>query len=613
VGGHRARAEPGVSTIARRALLAGTAALPLAARAAAQRESAARAEKVLRYAFNFAETGFDPPRVSDESSIAVIAHIFEAPLTYDWLADPVKLVPQTAAALPEASEDFKHWVVALRPGIYFSEHAAFEGKPRELVAADYVYSIKRLFDPQMRTEHLYLWETAQILGLAELRQRVIASKAPFPYDEPVAGLRVLDRYRFAFRLAAPAPRFAHLLANTSICSALAREVVERHADDPNAHPVGTGPFMLAQWRRASRVVLVRNPRFREQRFSADPPEGHADAQAIARHLQGARAPLLDRIEFDVIEEAQPRWLAFLRGDHDAIELPTNFAPQAMPGGRLAPYLAQRGVWARRELSPSISHTYFNFNDPLVGGYHAPKVALRRAVALAYSAERELRIVRGGQGVIAHSMIPPHCYGYEAAFASEMGRPSPARARALLDVYGYADRDGDGYRETPEGRPLVLRMAFTPTQRSRQLSELWQKCLRDIGVRIEFEFAPFGELIRRGLAGTLMTWGYIWSAGAPDGDFFLGLAYGPNAGQSNDAHFKLAAFDRLYERQRVLPDGPERAALMRQAQRLMLAYVPYISHFHPVTTDLAQPHLLGLLRHPFNRDRWRWMDVLPPLS
>jgi ABC-type transport system substrate-binding protein len=603
----------------RRALLAAGAAGALgatwpqlpAAMASGERTAGQRAgEKVLRYAFNIAETGFDPPRVSDEASIAVLCHIFEAPLTYDWLASPVKLAPLTAAALPEASEDFKRFVVTLRPGIFFADDPAFEGRPRELVAADYVYSIKRLFDPALRTEHLYQWENLQLLGLAELRRRAIAQKVPFPYDEPVPGLQVLDRYRFAFRLAQPVPRFAHHLANTSICGAVAREVIERYADDPNAHPVGTGPFMLASWRRASRTVLVRNPRFREQRFAADPAPGDAAAQAIAQHLQGARAPLLHRIEFDVIEESQPRWLAFLRGEHDAIELPTNFAPQAMPAGRVAPYLAARGVWGRRELSPSIAHTYFNFNDALVGGYAPQQVALRRAIALAYDAQEEIRRVRGGQGIAAHSMIPPHCYGYEAAFASEMGRPSASRARALLDVYGYADRDGDGFRETPEGRALVLRMAFTPNQRSRQISELWEKRLRAVGLRIQFEFAPFGELIRRALAGALMSWGYTWSAGSPDGDFFLGLAYGPNSGQSNDAHFKLAAFDRLYERQKALPDGPERAALMREAQRLMLAYVPYIPHLHPVVTDLAYGHLRGLLRHPFNRDRWRWMDVMP---
>ena len=124
------------------------------------------------------------------------------------------------------------------------------------------------------------------------------------------------------------------------------------------------------------------------------------------------------------------------------------------------------------------------------------------------------------------------------------------------------------------------------------------------MKLQADFAPFGELIRRSLAGQLMMWGFSWSAGAPDADFFLGLAYGPNADQSNDARFRLAAFDRLYERQRILANGPARQALISEATRLMLAYVPYIPHVHAVYIDLAQPGVSGFVRHPFTAERWR---------
>ena len=130
----------------------------------------------------------------------------------------------------------------------------------------------------------------------------------------------------------------------------------------------------------------------------------------------------------------------------------------------------------------------------------------------------------------------------------------------------------------------------------------------IGIAIRFEVAPFGELIKRSLAGPLMLWGYTWSAGAPDGDFFLGMAYGPNANQSNDARFRLPAFDRLYARQHALPDGPERLALMREATKLMLAQMPYIARFHTITTDLTQPRVRGYRRHPFTSDWWRFTDI-----
>ena len=558
-------------------------------------------------AFNFAETGFDPPRVGDQSSIRVIAHIFEPPLTYDPLARPAVLVPLTAARMPEVSADFRRFVVTLRRGILFADDPAFGGRPRELVAADYVYTLKRYYDPAIRTEHLYTFENTKMLGLSELRRQALQSRTPFPYDTEVAGLRVLDRYRFEVVLADPAPRFVHLLAGWTV-GAVAREVVQAHADDPMAHPVGTGPFMLAQWRRASRIVLVRNPRFREQRFATVGAGSEPRLQAAAQRLAGERAPLLDRVEIDIVEEAQPRWLAFLRGEHDVLTLPPAFGELAMPGGRLAPFLARQGVRAERTLSPATAHTFFNCDDPLVGGIAPEKVALRRAIMLAFDSAEEARLVLHGQAEPAHGMIPPHCWGHDTRLKSEMGTPSAARARALLDLYGYADRDGDGWREQPDGRPLLLRRAFQPDRRSRAASELWLKRLKAVGLRVQFEFAPFGEQIKRALAGQLMMWGFIWSAPSPDGDFYLGLAYGPNAEQSNDARFRLAAFDRLYERQRVLPDGPERLALMQQAHRLMLAYVPYIAHNHPIETELLHAHVQGPLRRPFGSDWWRWLSV-----
>jgi ABC-type transport system substrate-binding protein len=589
------------------AALLGTAPVLTAARPGAAARSGGRA-RTLRLAMNTAESGFDPPRVGDATSIMVVSHIFEAPLAWDPLARPAKLVPRTAEALPEVHDDYTRWVFTIRRGIHFADDPVFQGQPRELTAADYVYTIKRLYDPAITTEHLYQWENAGLLGMSELRRRALQRREPFNYDEPVPGLRALDRYRFELRLSRPAPRFAALFTSPVIAGAVAREVVEAYAADPMAHPVGTGPFRLAQWRRASRIVLERNPNFREQRFVGHPAEGDADAQAEARRLAGARAPLLDRIEIDIIEEVQPRWLAFLGGEHDFLDLPPVFADLAIPGGQLAPFLQRQGVQQRRSVTAAITHTFFNFDNPVVGGYTAEKVALRRAIALAWDDSEHIRLLTRGQAIVAHSMIPPHCYGYDPALRSEMGAGDLPRAKALLAMHGYLDRDGDGWRELPDGSRLELRLAFPPDQRSRLTSEIWLKRLTALGVRVRFEVAPFAELIKRALAGQLMMWGFIWSAGDPDGDFFLSLAYGPNAEQNNDARFRLPAFDALYERQRSLPDGPERLALMQQANKLMLAYVPYLAHNHPVQTDLTHAHVRMPPRSPFARDWFVWADV-----
>jgi ABC-type transport system substrate-binding protein len=582
--------------------------LPALAQPVRAAPGAAPAARVLRVSLQTAEAGFDPVRVGDESSFRVIAHILESPLSFDPLANPVTLVPRTAARMPEIDADFRHCVLTLKPGIFFGDDPVFQGRPRELTAADYVYTIKRFFDPVLRSEHLFTWEGLKIVGMAALRQRALDGKKPLDYDTEVPGLRVIDRYRFELKLEQPAPRIAFNFTSPITCGAVAREVVEAYAADPMAHPVGTGPFRLAQWRRGSRIVLEKNPRFRREVFAGEPAEGDTQAQAIAKQLKGATAPLLDRIEIDIVLEDQPRWLAFLGGEHDLLRLPASFGAKALPGGKLAPYLVKQGLRVRRQAVPSIAHTFFNCTDKTVGGMAPGNVALRRAIALAYDSESEIALAYGGQATLAHSMIPPLCYGHEADLRGELGRARPARAKALLDLHGYLDRNGDGLREHPDGRPLQLLISFPQDQRSRLISELWLRRLKAIGIDAKFEFQTFAELIRKSLAGQIMMWGFQWGASAPDGDQFLALAYGPNADQSNDARFALPEFDRLYEAQRVLPDGPERLALMRRATRTMLAWMPYIPHSYRIESDLMHPQVYGIVRQPFTSDWWRWTGV-----
>ena len=597
----------------RRRLLQGSAAwLAAAPRSPAEAANEPRKPNTLRVAFNVAETGFDPPQIGDTNSMTVAASIFESPLTYDHVARPVKLRPQTAAAMPEVSADFTSFTVRIRPGIFFADDPAFRGKRRELVAQDYVYSVKRFYDPRLNAENVYVFENAKVLGLSELRATARRAKTRFDYDREVEGIRALDRYTFRVRLAAPNPRFEYVLA-TTLMGAVAREVVEKYGDAIGAHPVGTGPFRLGAWRRASRIELVRNPGFREQFFDGVAAPGDVQAQRVAAELKGARLPLLERIDISVITEDQPRWLAFVEGALDLIELPNAFVPIAVPNDRLAPHLARNGVRLQRALQADMSMTYFNMDDALVGGNSPDKVALRRAVALAYDGAQANLLLRHGQAVLAQSTLTPFTSGYSESYRSEMSKHSRAEAMALLDVFGYVDANGDGWREQPGGAPLVLRLASLPDQRSRRQNELWRKYLAGVGVRMEFDVATWPDLLKKSRAGSLMMWSFSWVAASPDGGFFLGIGYGPNASESNDAHFSLPEFDRLFERQNTLPDGPERDALMRQASRLLVAYMPYKVHAHNIVNDLQQPWVRGHWRHPFMRDAWRYVGVDAPLA
>lgn len=594
----------------RRFLLApGATALAAGAPGAEARGPEAQgAVKTLRVAFPIAETGFDPPQVQDTYSRTVIGHIFEAPLAYDYLARPATLRLRTAATMPQLAADSRSMIIRIQPGIYFQDDPAFKGKPRELVAEDYVYSWKRLYDPRWKSLVLYVLENAGLLGLGELRAAALKTRRPFDYDTRVEGLHTLDRYTLQLRFAAPNPRFIYNLTDSSALGAVAREVVEAYGDEIMAHPVGTGPFRLAQWRRGSRIVLERNPGFREVIYDFAAPNDAPDLAAEAALLQGRRLPLVDRVEVSIIEESQPRWLAFMRGDLDVFDVPIDFVPLAAPNGQRAPFLARRGIRMRLTSMSDITLSYFSMNHPVVGGYTPEKVALRRAVGLSFNRDEYVRLLYGGQGVTAQSPIAPGTFGYDSTLTTEAGEYSPARAQALLDIFGYVDRDGDGWREQPDGSALELEIASSSSQLDRKQNEVWRRSLDAIGIKTKFKVAPWPELLKLSSAGKLMIWGYGWQLTEPDSDTIVGMAYGPNKNQTNDSHFDLAAFNKLYEQQRALPDGPERKALLLEATRLMVAYMPYLLHLHRVVADLSQPWVIGFRRHPLTTATWTYVDV-----
>jgi len=567
------------------------------------------AQKVLRYAFRVAETGFDPAQYSDLYSNTIMANIFEAPLAFEYLARPVRLKPNTAAEMPAVSADFRTFKVRIRPGIYFADDPAFGGKKRELTAQDYVYTLKRFYDPRWKSPKLYGFENEEILDLPALRQEALKPGGRFDYDRDVRGVRALDRYTFEIRLAKPSPRFVYSLADPASMGAVAREVVEAYGDKVGEHPVGTGPYRLSEWKRSSRMVLVRSPSYRGELYAEAPPAEFPALRAAAERLKGRKMPMIERVEVSIIEENQPRWLAFLGGEHDLLEeMPADFANIAIPNNQLAPNLEKMSLTMDRYKRADLVLTYFNMNDPVVGGNAPEKVALRRAVSLAYNQGEEIRLVRRGQAIIAQGPVPPETFGYDPAFKSEVGDFDPARAKALLDMYGYADRDGDGWRELPDGSPLVLEYATQPDQQSRQLNEQWKKDMARIGIRIRFAIAKWPEQLKQARAGKLMMWGYGWSAGSPDSDGFVGLAYGPNGGQSNLARTSLPDFDRLYEQQKVMPDGPERREILQQLARIMVAYMPYKLHAHRTFTDMTHPWVVGAKRNIFVRDFWKYVDI-----
>jgi ABC-type transport system substrate-binding protein len=581
---------------------------------AAAQQASAEPAKVLRIAFRTAETGFDPAKINDIYSTAVTGHIFEALYAYDHLARPAKIRPNLADGMPQVSADFKTWTVRLKRGIYFADDPVFKGAKREVTAKDIVYAYQRIADPVNKSPNWGVIDASGgFVGLAEVRKAGLDAKQPFDYDAPLEGLKALDRYTVQFKLRAPRPRLLEILCGPEVYGAQAREVVEHYGDKIAEHPVGTGPFRLKQWRRSSLIVLERNPQFREQLYDAEPAADDAWGQQMLARFKGRKLPMVDEVRISIIQEAQPFWLAFLNAEIDSATgktgaVPGEFVLQAAPHGKLAPHLAKRGLQMRRQANPDSAYVYFNMEDPVVGGYTPDKVALRRAIGLATNIDKLIRIGYRGQAIPAQSVIVPHTSGYDAGFKSEMGDFDPVRARALLDLYGYLDRDGDGWRERPDGSPLVIDRASQADQVSREFESMWKKDMGDIGLRTKSSIGQWPEQLKSARAGKLQVWALGGSATAPDGLGSLMRFDSTQWGGQNFARFKNAEFDALYQQLSAAPDGPERDALFRQAKLIAAAYMPYKGNVHRISTDLWHPWVIGFQRPLFWQNWFHMVDI-----
>jgi ABC-type transport system substrate-binding protein len=582
--------------------------------AAAAPAAHAAAQKILRYAFESAETGFDPAELSDLYSRDIASNIFDAPLRFAYLAAPGTLEPSTADGMPEVSNNYQTFTIRIKKGIYFTADPAFNGKRRELTAEDYVYSYKRIFDPHWNSPTYDTFATVGVLGMDALRAQALKS-GHFDYDRPVEGLRALDRYTFQFKLGTPAPRFLQNLADASLMGAVAREVVEKYGDGIMEHPVGTGPFRLVEWRRSSFLALERNPDYRTDIFNATPDPNDPDAQKIARELRGRRLPLIDRVEISIIEEGQPRWLSFLNGEADFLYMmPRDMADLALPNGRPAPNLVKKHIQIERAPQIDVAFLVYNVDNPIVGGYTPDKIALRRAIALGYDTAETIRTLYKFQAFEAQSLIMPGEYGYDAALRTENGLSSVARAKALLDEYGYVPHRGASWRDNPDGSPLVIEISTEPDQRSRTMDEIFKKSLDALDIRCSFKVAQWPDQLKAARAGNFMVWLLGQSAANPDPSDAMKLAYGPSSGAYNLSRFKLPAFDALYLQQNQMPDGPQRLLILRQMTALLTAYAPMKYVAHRYTIDMAYPWVKHYRRWPFARpDFWRYVDIDPTLK
>lgn len=590
----------------------------------------------------------DPARSYTAAEWPIICQIYEAPLQYHYLKRPFVLEPLTAAHLPEvhyykadhqelsekagsAEVAYTDYIIQIKPGIFYQPHPAFARDEtgayryhhltpqeaaryhilsdfkytgsRELLAEDYVYQIKRLAVPALSSPIFGLM-SHHIEGLTELNQQLLADKhtqrEPDLRPYSLVGAEVLDRYRYRIRIKGKYPQFRYWLALPFFTPVpweaslfYAQPGFQENNISIDWYPIGTGPFQLSENNPNRRMVLTRNPLFRGEFY---PKEGESsDSEQGLLQDAGRPIPMLDRVVYTLERESIPFWHKFLQGYYDIAGISSdNFASaiQFNPLGTpsVTEDLKKKDIRLQTFVSSSVFYWGFNMLDETVGGDSIRARKLRQAIALTFDLDEYISIFLNGRGVVAQGPIPPDIYGYQAQFSEHSTISSSVSlqkrkgnlelAKRLIKEAGYSEGLTLFFDAVISGDPDEI-----PFQ--AWVAEQFEK----IGLRLVVrgtDYNRFQDKIRHGFAQIFF---FGWSADYPDPENFLFLFYGPNGaakyGGENTSNYQNDEFDRLFEKMRVLPDGPERYAIIGKMAKILENDHPWAGAFFPKAFQLYQ--------------------------
>ncbi len=523
------------------------------------------AQRVYRHSMDGAPTSLDPVQAGTVYAGVMVANLYDRLYSYKYLARPYELKPDLAESMPKISADGLVYTIRLKPGVHFIDDPVFEnGRGREVVAADVVYSLKRHFDPSMRPQGAWLWQ-GRIAGLEEWKA------AGSDYDREVSGLRALDRYTVQIRLLRPFPQLVYTLSQ-AYAAVVPREAVEKYGREFALHPVGSGPFRLVSFDTA-RAVLEPNRDYRWMPvdLAAEGYDPQTQAFSGVEVIDGHTPPFIDRLEIAFIADSSARWSSFTKGNEIQyagvpVELVDHVLASKDPVRLRSAYADKYQVGS--DIEAGFVYQSFNMDFPEIGYNPDPERerrnhALRCAITKAFDWNARNESFYFGLGVIFPGVIPPMLPEYDPA----MSRVSVIRdvegARRLLAENGW----------NAETLPAIV-YGTVGSVRARQFYEQFRAWMKQIGYPPEKivlkQYATFGDLNRQWRESRLPYIGLGWSLDYPDAENVLQLFYGPNAAPgSNLSNYRNPAYDALYEKAAVMPPSPERTAIYRRMNQMIV--------------------------------------------
>ena len=511
--------------------------------------------------------GLDPLRANDLYSSMVISNIFEGLLEYSYLKRPYALQPALAESMPTASADGLTHTFKIKKGVKFQDNAAFpDGKGRELVANDFIYSWRRLADPKNGSEGFWIFD-GKIVGLNEWAEAVKAGKAD--YTTPIAGLSAPDANTLVIKLKQPYFQLYYVLA-MPFAAAVPKEAVDKYGQEFLNNPIGTGPYALkssSDWVRNSKITLTKNPTWRGETY---PSEGEAgDKEAGLLEDAGKALPFADKVVYTELLEDTPRWQNFMKGNFEYLEVPNdNFETTVQKNDptKLNDDLVKKGMRLVITANPDIAYFGFNMKDPIIG----KSKDLRHAMALAQDNATLLAKFYNGRGIVAQGPIPPGFPSYDAAFKNPYSEHNVAKAKELLAKAGY-----------PEGKGLPeLQFEGLSDSKARQQAEFFVQNMSSIGIKVKITPNTWPQFQDKIKTGKAQIFGIAWNADYPDPQNFFQLFYSKNMSPGpNDSSFSNADFDKYYEQALALPPGDARDVLYQKMRDIVTEESPWLFNLH----------------------------------
>jgi len=536
-------------------------------------------------------SGFDPINASDKYSANEMGKVFEGLFEFHPLKRPYELMPNLAESLPTVSADGLTYTFKIKKGVLFHDSPAFkDGIGREVTADDFLYSIRRLADPRLTAKGWWVLDD-RIAGLNEWRAKYAKLDAT-DYNEAIEGLKKIDNHTFQIKLKSPSPQFLYALA-MPYTFVVAKEAVDHFGKEFLNYPVGTGAFILPKFDQSNLIVYTKNPKFREKFYPSEGEEGDDNLGLLAD--AGKKLPLVDKINVHIIVESQPKWLSFMKGKEDLIQVKDVNIQQAINADRtLKDEHKAKGI--RLTLQPMLDVTFYAFNheEPI---FKNRKV--RQAMSLAFDRATYNKLFHENTAVEAQGPVPPGLAGFKKEFKNPYNKFDIELAKKLLAEAGYPG--GKGF-------PAVTVQTRSDTI-SRQQVEFFEKSMQKIGIKVNVGMNTWPELVNKVTKKQHQMYTMAWGADYPDAENFLGLLYCPNQSPgSNGANYCNPEFDALFKKATIMQDSPERTELYEKLNEMAALDVPWVVGFHRTDIYLSQPWLKNYKFIEFDHASFQYLNV-----